>query len=510
MKAVSFAVIFLCLIFPAFAKEYDVVVYGGVPAGIASSIKAADEGVSVLLIEPTEHVGGLSTSDINTAESEHMLKWTIDGFADDFYRKLGEHYKTGKSEYYFESSVAEKVYLEMLKKAKVKIHFKAHLTKVNKVESNIKAIELSDGTKILAKVFIDASYEGDLMAMAGVSYTFGRESKDEYGEEAAGIRFDRTPVNAKTVDEKGNLLPGISAHVKDLKEGQAHPGTMNYNFSLTVTKDPKKKVSFPKPENYDRKRYSLLIYWLKNNKNARLKSIIDFYGRRNGKFEMNNKQSAIISLGHFGGQFNYPDASHEERQKTIQDHMDYTLGLLHFLRTDKDVPEQIKNELNNFGLHKDEFKDNNNLPYQLYVREARRMIGEYVVKQQDVQTDRRKEDSIGISSHFIDCHHVQRVAVSDSQFVNEGRIWRMGYAYQILYRALLPKKAECSNLLVPGAASYSHVAYCTLRLESVWMITGHAAGVAASMAIKENQPVHKINIKKLQENCVSKSKLLTS
>ena len=499
MRLKSLFLIIFCFVVYAKAEDFDVVVYGGVPAGIASSIKAANEGHRVLLIEPTGHVGGLSASGINTAESEHMLKWTIGGFADDFYKKLGEYYKTGKAEYYFESSVAEKVYLGMIQKAKVKVHLKAHLIKVFKEGAEIKSITLSDGTEVAAKVFIDASYEGDLMAMSGVSYTFGRESKEQYGEEAAGVRFDRTPVNAKTVDEEGKLLPGISAYAKDLKEGDAHPAPMNYNFRLTVTKDPKKKVPFPKPENYDRKRYSLLSNWFKTNKKARLRSVIDFYGRRNGKFEMNNKQSAIISLGHFGGQFNYSDASFEERQRIIEDHLDYTLGLIHFLKTDESVPIRVRNEINAFGLHKDEFKDNNNLPYQLYVREARRMIGEYVVKQQDVQTDRRKKDSIGISSHFIDCHHVQRVAISDSQFVNEGRIWRKGYAYQIPYRALLPKKSECSNLLVPGAASYTHVAYCTLRLESVWMITGHAAGVAASIALKSNSEVHDISVTDLQD-----------
>ena len=498
MKVKVLLLLLLNFMLTASGKEYDVVVYGGVPAGIAASIKASNEEVSVLLVEPTGHVGGLSTSGINTAESEHMLKWTIGGFADDFYKELGKYYKTGKAEYFFESSVAEKVYLEMLKKAGVKVHFNAHLSKVAKQGTRIKSITLSDGTELSAKIFIDASYEGDLMAMSKVSYTFGRESKKQYGEEAAGIRFDKTPVNAKTVDEEGKLLPGISAYAKDLKEGDAHPAPMNYNFRLTVTKDPKKKVSFPEPKKYDRKRYALLSNWFKKNTKARLRSIIDFYGRRNAKFEMNNKQSAIISLGHFGGQFNYSDASFEERQKIIEDHLDYTLGLIHFLKTDKDVPVRVKNEIKQFGLHKDEFKDNNNLPYQLYVREARRMVGEYVVKQQDVQTERRKKDSIGISSHFIDCHHVQRVAISDSQFVNEGRIWRKGYAYQIPYRALLPKKEECTNLLVPGAASYTHVAYCTLRLESVWMITGHAAGIAASMAVKSESDVHDIAITDLQ------------
>jgi len=232
---------------------------------------------------------------------------------------------------------------------------------------------------------------------------------------------------------------------------------------------------------------------------VKLQDILDLYGRRNGKFELNNKQSAIYSLGHFGGQFDWSEADYATRQRIYDDHMDYTLGLLFFLANDESVPEKMRAEMKSLGLHKDEFADNGHLPYQLYVREARRMRGEHVVTQQDVQTDRRKEDSIGMSSHFIDSHHVQRVAVNEGEFVNEGRIWRMGYAYQIPYRALTPKADQCTNLLVPGAASFTHVAFCTLRLESVWMITGHAAGIAASLAIKDDVPVQKVPLAPLQE-----------
>ncbi|MES2505498.1 MAG: FAD-dependent oxidoreductase [Verrucomicrobiota bacterium] len=485
------------------AQNVDVLVYGGVPCGIAAAITASREGVKVVLIEPTQHVGGLSTSGINTAESEHMLKWTIGGFADEFYRRLGKHYGTDKPEYFFESSVAEKVYLEMLKEAKVEVQYGAPVETVAKDGTKITGLTLTNGTKITAKVFVDASYEGDLMARAGVKYAVGRESKEEFGEEAAGIRFDKQPRQARTVDAEGKLLSGISAWAKDLKEGEAHRAPMNYNFRLTVAKDPKLQVPIPAPQHYDASRYSLLGGWLRNQtaqkKPVKLANILDLYGRRNGKFELNNKQSAIFSLGHFGGQFDWPDASHAQRTRIYEDHMDYTLGLLHYLAHDEAVPANVQAEMKALGLHKDEFADNGHLPYQLYVREARRMRGVYVMKQQDVQTDLRKPDSIGMSSHFIDCHHVQRVALNEEEFVNEGRIWRMGYANQIPYRALTPQPAECTNLLVPGAASYTHVAFCTLRLESVWMITGHAAGIAASMAVKEGSEIQAVNVTALQE-----------
>jgi FAD dependent oxidoreductase len=182
--------------------------------------------------------------------------------------------------------------------------------------------------------------------------------------------------------------------------------------------------------------------------------------------------------------------------------------LLHFFANDPSVPENMREEMKAVGLHKDEFADNRHLPYQLYVRESRRMRGEYVVRQQDVQTDRRKPDSIGMGSHFIDCHHVQRLALNENEFLNEGRIWRMGYAYQIPYRSIVPKASECVNLLVPAAASFSHVAYCTLRVEGTWMITGHAAGIAAATAAKSGIPVQKVDVATLQDQLCKQKQVI--
>ncbi len=202
---------------------------------------------------------------------------------------------------------------------------------------------------------------------------------------------------------------------------------------------------------------------------------------RPDKKEVNNKQAAIISIGDFGAQRDYPDADYATRDRIVAEHTDYTLGLFHFLATDEAVPEKLRAETAQWGLHKEEFADNGNWPYQLYIREARRMREKLVVMtQRDVQEDRRKPDAIAMGSHFIDCHHVQRLALSPTEFINEGRIWRVGFAYQIPYRAITPQAAECTNLLVPGAASYTHVALCTYRLESTWMMSGHAAGVAAA------------------------------
>ncbi|MFN6268841.1 MAG: FAD-dependent oxidoreductase [Akkermansiaceae bacterium] len=503
---ITAAAIALCITPSSLAaetKEFDVVVYSATPCGIAASIAAARQGARVIIIEQTKHVGGLSTSGLNTAEVEHMLKWTIGGFAHEFYARLGKHYGLERPTYEFESSVAEKIYLEMLKEADVKVSYGAEVETVVKEGTKITGIALTDGTKLSAKVFVDASYEGDLMARAGVKYVLGREAKSEFSEEAAGIRFDKISRTARTVDADGKLLPGITAWAKDFKEGDAHRGTMNYNFRLTITRDPEFYVPIPAPRQYDAKRYVLLANWLKDqtaqNKTMSIRDFLDFYGRRNGKFELNNKQAAIFSLGHFGGQFDWSEASFGERKRIFEDHMEYTLGLLHFFATDPSVPSNMQEEMKAVGLHKDEFVDNKHLPYQLYVRESRRMRGEYVVRQQDVQTDRRKQDSIGMGSHFMDCHHVQRLAVNENEFINEGRIWRKGHAYQIPYRSITPLASECTNLLVPAAASFTHVAYCTLRVEATWMITGHAAGIAAATAAKSGIPVQKIDVATLQK-----------
>lgn len=487
---------------PTDRESHDIVVYGGVPCGIAAAVAAAREGARVLLIEPTKHIGGLSTSGINTAESEHMLVWTIGGIALEFYKRLGDHYQTGKPEFYFESSAAEKVYLNMLREAGVELRFGVRVEKAQTSRRRLEAIALSDGSRVAGSVYIDAGYEGDLMARAGVPCTFGRESRAEFNEEAAGVRFEPRVVKAATVDSSGRLLPGISAWRHELKEGEAHRGVMNYNFRPTFAKDPALQAPIPKPERYDARRFALLENWILSESAAgrpvALKQILAFYGRRNGKFEVNNIPDAIISMGHFGGQFDYPDASYRRREEIIADHWDYTLGLFHFLASHDRLPEGLRAEMQSWGLHRGEFVDNRNLPYQLYVREARRMKGAMIVTQRDTMDDRRKPDSIGISSHFTDSHHVQRCALSKSEFVNEGRIWRTSMAYQIPYRALTPRAAECGNLLVPGAASFTHVAFSSYRLESVWMIAGHAAGVAAAVAAKGGKSVQELDVAAVQ------------
>lgn len=481
--------------------SFDVVVYGGEPCGIAAAVASARSGARTLLIEPTAQIGGMNTSGLNTAETEHLLVWTLGGVAREVYERLGAFYGTGGPEYFFESGVIERIFAEMLREAGVVVLFSHRILRVEREGAAIRRLEL-DGVGVAAvegRVFIDAGYEGDLMAMAGVGHTWGREGREEFGEEAAGIRLDAASQSAGTLDSTGSLLCGIAGWSRDFVEGAGDAKVMCYNLRPTLTRDPEWRVPIPLPDHYDPRRYRLLANWFScGGQGAELSWIMDLYERRNGKLEANNCQASIVSLGYPGGQFGWPDGGPDERKRIFAEHLDYTLGLFHFLKCDPSVPALVRRQMRGLGLHAGEFAGSGFLPSRLYVREARRMRGAAVVTQHDVTTRREKSDSIAVGSHFIDCHHVQRLAVSESAFINEGRIWRPGAAYQIPYGALTPEPTQCTNLLVPGAASFSHVAYSTYRLESVWMLGGHAAGAAAALASASALAVQDVPVPQLQ------------
>ena len=388
----------------------------------------------------------------------------------------------------------------MLNEANVKVIFQAYVDKVIKKEGTIQSFYLTNGNLIRGNVFIDATYEGDLMARAGISYTYGRESKEQYHESLAGIRLLDKPIDVSPYDNNGKLLPGF-VDANTLVNGEASKRVINYNFRLMVSTNDN-RIPFPVPKHYDPQRFLLLKRLLEKHPETKLHNIIDIYHWNiypKGKYEINNKQNALISLGLFGGNIDYPDAGYKKRAAIYQDHKDWTLGLFYFLLNDPSVPDALRKETNQYGLAPDEFIDNNHFPYYLYVREARRMIGSYVQTQKDIFTDTKKVDAIALGSHFVDCHHVQRVAVSKNQFMNEGRIWeKVDQPYEISYHAITPKINECKNLLVPVAVSASHVAFCSIRVEVTWMQLGQAAGIAAAIAAQKKMPVQDINISDLQ------------
>ena len=515
----------------------DVIVYGGTPAGVGAAWVLGMAGAHVRLLTPGSWIGGLLSNGICTAETENMDAGpsALAGAATEFASRVGRRYGIDRPLYYWEPHVAEAVMWEMCDEAGVVVEIDAILRDAAFGSNGIESVTLTDDRTFAARVWLDCSYEGDLMAAAGVSYTFGRESTATYGEPLAGIRFNDSPdeVAPNTTSRKvfvdevqtlnpflddGTPLPGIRDG-SGLVRGESSPLTMNYNFRPTLsTADD--RVPFPEPADYDPARFELLRRWFSSQASAGIevgvRDVLDLYPhpstkwtpRENDwrwhaaagdKWELNNKQAAIISIGHFGGQEGWPDGSPAEREHIFADHMAYTLGLLHFLGTDPDLPAKVRSEMATFGLAADEFTDNANWPRELYVREGRRMVGSHVLTQHDLLADVRKPDAILRGTHKIDCHHVQRVTVPGG-FRNEGRIWvSVPDPYDVPYRSLVPRGEECTNLIVPVALSASHVAYCSIRLEMVWTSLAHAGAHAALSALASDRAVQEIDVQELRQ-----------
>jgi hypothetical protein len=379
---------------------------------------------------------------------------------------------------------------------------------------------MSDGSSVSGRVFIDASYEGDLMARSGVSYTIGREGVQEYGESWAGRRailpdgHQMLPrVSPFRGDKTGELLPLINP-VPMVAEGGADKAVQGYGFRLTVTRNADNMIPFPKPENYHPDRFALVKRYYDVHPAAG-NMVHGGSTLPGGKSDMNS--SGPISTNVVDGlNWEYPDADYRRRDQIWQAMKDYTLGLLYFLSYDPSVPERIRKDTKRMGLCRDEFIDNDHWPHQLYIRVGRRMKGEYFMTQQDLESDTIKYDAIGMGSYNIDVRHVQRTWIPMSRFpelhyevYNEGYISIPVAPYEIPYRSLLPKYEECQNLIVPVCMSASHVAYASVRMEPQYMIMGQAAGVAAAMAVKEDKLVHRINISELQEKLSNRGQVLS-
>lgn len=498
-------------------QQWDVVVYGATPAGIIAAVTAADHGNHVVLVEPFPVVGGMYSSGLNTAESEHMINGVITGRARDFFVRLGEryydsayfqtfgngrglHFTKGDPAFFFESKHAMALFEEMLTEAGVHVIRNAYLIDVRKPDSRVTGIELNTGRFVSGKCFIDCSYEGDLMAAAGVSYTYGREAIDAYDESLAGVRLIDDTLQARTVDDSGRLLPWFNRY-DTLVPGSGDKLVMNYNFRPLMTRDKDNFVPVTRPDGYDAGDFDFLAEYLTQHPETELGDLVGKYPRGSGKYEFNNQQKSLVSLGMFGANAGYTEGDWETRMHIYDRHKRWTLGFLYFLGHDPRVPEDLRKEMLSYGFAADEFVNNGHFPHYLYVREGRRMIGQLVQTQHDIYRDRYKEDAVLLGSHWVDSHHVQRVAVSDSSFTNEGRIWEVVLKpFEISWRTLVPREEECTNLLVPVCASFTHVAFCAYRLESTWMQAGHVVGLAAAMAMDTNVPVQQIDIAALMES----------
>ncbi len=495
--------------------RYDVVVYGATAAGVVAAVAAAREGAKVILLEPGRHVGGMVSGGLGWTDFGN--KAVIGGLSLDFFQRVGKKYNTTIA-WTFEPHVAESVLQEMLAEAtNIEVRFGERLregTGVDQSGTRIGALHTEGGAIYEGRVFVDASYEGDLMAQAKVSYTWGREGTTEYGESLAGVRAT-TPKNQFTVDVSPydvgqTLLPLVQPGPK-APPGTADKKVQAYNFRLCLTDTAANRLPFPRPAGYDPKRYTLVARLIealtaKNGAPPKLADLVKVDRIPNGKTDINN--TGAVSTDYIGASWDYPEADYAARQAIWRDHLAYTQGYFYFLANDPQVPSSLRTEVAKWGPSMDEFVDTDHWPHQLYIREARRMIGEYVMTQKDIQTATTKIDSMGMGSYNSDSHNVQRIPTSAGLVENEGDMQVPVQPYQIPFRLVLPRRAETTNLLVPVAFSATHVTYSTLRMEPQYMIIGHATGVAAKMAIDAATDVQLVDVPTLQAKLKAQNAVL--
>ncbi len=523
-------IIFILLLLTSFVtyasknpSTYDICVYGESASGVITAIQSGRLGKKVVLISKNSHVGGLVTSGLTATDMNRND--VVGGLTREYYQRLYTYYlqpqvwvnqnrdeffvkslkrtykgknEDRKMQWVYESKVAEKIMVDMLKEANVEVLFNERLKLkggVKKSGKQLTGIEMESGKMIEAKVFVDATYEGDLMAKSGVSYTVGREANDQYGETLNGYRInyekgtDLTQIDPYIIegDKKSGLLPYIDKKAPS-KQGAKDKKVQAYTYRMTLTDDPANRIKIEKPANYNVLWYEVLLRQIKLNPSIELQKIITLTPMPNRKTDTNH-------LDFFGASYDYAEANYEQRKQIEQLHKDYALGMLYFLENDSRVPEHIRKEMSDWGLPKDEFVDTQNFPNHIYVREARRMQGEYVMIEKNVTKEDRKaaEHGIGLGSYALDCHYVSKVIDGEGKLRYEGTIFRPTTPYPISYYAITPKKKEVTNLLVPICLSSSHVAYSSIRMEPVYMVLGQSAAVAAAMAIDNNVAVQDIS-----------------
>lgn len=506
------------------AHGYDVVIYGGTSAAVIAGVQAADDGLSVIVVSPDKHLGGLTAGGLGWTDSGK--KEAIGGLSREFYRRVGKHYETdgawrqqtrdsyihtGRFKkrppisadgafWVFEPHVAEAVFEALVAERKLKVVRDEWLDRedgVVKENGRIVAIRTLAGNEYRGRIFMDATYEGDLLAAAGISYIVGRESNDRYGETINGIQvekadshqfmFDISPYITPD-DPTSGLLPNVRAGDPPGPDGAADSRLQAYNYRMCNTNDPANRVAWPKPSNYDSLNYELLARVLDRGWRGVWNK---FDPAPNHKTDTNNH--GPFSTDYIGKNYDYPEANYAERKRILKEHEDYQKGLMWFLANDSRVPEDVRERHSKWGLAKDEFVDNGHWPHQAYIREARRMIGEIVVSERHLRGFEPTEDSVGMGSYNMDSHNTQRYVDADGHVRNEGDVQiNPGGPYPISYRALTPKKAECENLIVPVCCSTSHIAYGSVRMEPVFMILGQSAAVASKMAIERDIAVQDV------------------
>ena len=521
------------------AKSAHVIIYGGTSAAVTAAVEVVQSGKTVLVISPDRHLGGLSSGGLGFTDTGD--KSTIGGLSREFYHRVWQHYNDSSawewekhSEYgnkgqgtgamdgenrtmwIFEPHVAEQVFEDFIAENKITVLRDEWLDREHGVtveDGKIRLIKTLSGKTFAGKIFIDATYEGDLMAAAGVSYHVGREACTVYNEEWNGVQAGvfhhghhfKNNIDPYVVpgDPASGLLFGISSE----KPGENCSGDKKlqaYCFRLCMSNHPDNRVPFPKPDNYDPENYELLARVFEAGWREWFNK---FDMIPNRKTDTNNH--GPFSSDFIGMNYDYPEASYERRKEIIKEHKDYQKGLLYFVANDERVPEEIRSEMQQWGLAKDEFTDNGNWPHQLYIREARRMIGEYVTTEKDVLGKQEVPSPVGMGSYTMDSHSVQRYVTDEGFVQNEGDIGvHPHHPYQISYGSIVPKEEECTNLLVPAAVSSSHIAFGSIRMEPVFMILGQSAATAAVIAIEKDIAVQQVPYNELENILLSKGQKL--
>ncbi|MBE6412040.1 MAG: FAD-dependent oxidoreductase [Opitutales bacterium] len=484
--------------------NYDVVVYGGTPGGVGAAIQARRMGKTSALYVFRRHVGGLTSAGLT--ETDIGKKNAIGGMAVEFFERVGKWRQYRPSE-------AERVFLEMLVDAGVPVFFEHRLEKVEKKDGKITKITFENGNAVKGKMFVDATYEGDLFAMAGCSYMVGREDNSRFNEDYNGTyfskhshipRFDVDPYKVKG-DPSSGLLEGIT-DTKVEKLGVADKKLQSYCFRMWAMKNGK-KTPWYKPENYRPERYALLSRYVNSAPDP------DFWNLRysRGPLKLNEgdcNNAGPISLDHVGYNFGWAEGSYAEREKIFQDHVNYQQGFMYFLANDPSIPAKLRARINAFGLDAYEFPETRNWPHDLYIREARRLLSDYVMTQAHCTGKEVVKDSVGLGSYQMDSHHVERVVKDGKMYVEGGFEKKVKRSYPVSFKSIVPKRAECTNLAVPVALSASHVAFGSIRMEPVFMILGQSGATAACMAIDGNGIIQDVDYKKLRAKLLIDEQIL--
>lgn len=546
-------VLILCTIslsFPSFktsssikanVRTADVIIYGGTSAAITAAVQVKKMGKSVIIVSPDSHLGGLSSGGLGFTDTGN--KEVIGGLSREFYQRLYAHYQdpeawnwqkkedygnkgqgtpaidgANRTMWIFEPHAAEKVFEDFVKEYKLAVFRNEWLDRssngIIKTNGSIRSIKTLSGNVYKGKMFIDATYEGDLMALAGVSYHVGREANSFYNEKWNGVQagifhhghhFKSKISPYKIVgDTSSGLLPEISSE-KLGSNGTGDNKIQAYCFRMCLSNHPENRISFPKPVGYDAARYELVARVF----DAGWRELFDKYDAiPNRKTDTNNH--GPFSTDYIGKNYDYPEASYERRQQIIKEHELYQKGLLYFLQNDPSVPADVHEQMQKWGLPKDEFKDNGNWPHQLYIREARRMIGDIVMTEADALGKTVVPKPIGMGSYTLDSHNIQRYVTEDGYVQNEGDIGvHPDKPYSIAYGSILPKESECNNLIVPVCVSSSHIAYGSIRMEPVFMILGQSAATAAVLSIEKKIVPQRLSYADLEATLIKFGQKLT-